>query len=149
MPSTALTLDEFFEGQAEARRVFEAVRTLIEALGPVAVRVTKSQVAFRRRKAFAWAWRPEQYLRRRAAPLVLSVALMGLASTFVARIINKYRWIAYVGVAIILYVALKMMWDGYKELNHVEEEPAAAVQVEEAVQGEGAAEGAAEVPASE
>jgi hypothetical protein len=75
MPSTALTLDEFFEGQAEARRVFEAVRTLIEALGPVAVQVTKSQVAFRRRKAFAWAWRPEQYLRRRAAPLVLSVAL--------------------------------------------------------------------------
>jgi hypothetical protein len=39
------------------------------------VQVTKSQVAFRRRKAFAWAWRPEQYLRRRAAPLVLSVAL--------------------------------------------------------------------------
>jgi YjbE family integral membrane protein len=57
--------------------------------------------------------------------LVLSVALMGLASTFVARIINKYRWIAYIGVAIIFYVALKMMWDGYKELNHVEEEPAA------------------------
>jgi YjbE family integral membrane protein len=58
--------------------------------------------------------------------LVLSVALMGLASTFIARLIGKYRWIAYVGVAIIFYVALKMMWDGYKELNHVEEEPAAA-----------------------
>jgi YjbE family integral membrane protein len=34
--------------------------------------------------------------------LVLSVALMGLASTFIARLIGKYRWIAYVGVAIIL-----------------------------------------------
>ena len=67
--------------------------------------------------------------------LVLSVALMGLASTFIARLIGKYRWIAYVGVAIILYVAIKMMWDGYKELNHVEEEPAAT-----SVEGEAAAE---------
>jgi YjbE family integral membrane protein len=58
--------------------------------------------------------------------LVVSVALMGLASTFIARLIGKYRWIAYVGVAIILYVALQMMWDGYQELNHAEEEPAAA-----------------------
>lgn len=57
--------------------------------------------------------------------LVLSVALMGLASTFIARLIGRYRWIAYVGVAIILYVSIKMIWDGYKELNHVEEEPAA------------------------
>lgn len=56
--------------------------------------------------------------------LVLSVALMGLASTYIARLIGRYRWIAYVGVAIILYVAIKMMWDGYKELYHVEEEPA-------------------------
>lgn len=64
--------------------------------------------------------------------LVLSVALMGLASTFIARLIGKYRWIAYVGVAIILYVALKMMWDGYKEMNHAaaEDEAAAAVATE-------------------
>jgi YjbE family integral membrane protein len=64
--------------------------------------------------------------------LVLSVALMGLASTFVARLIGRYRWIAYVGVAIILYVALKMTYDGYVELQnpHVEGEPAAAEAVE-------------------
>jgi hypothetical protein len=39
------------------------------------VRVTKSQVAFRRTRAFAWAWMPGMYLRGDTAPLVLSVAL--------------------------------------------------------------------------
>lgn len=34
--------------------------------------MTKSQVSFRRRKAFAWVWMPSQYLHRKAAPLVLT-----------------------------------------------------------------------------
>lgn len=48
--------------------------------------------------------------------LVLSIALMGLAATFIARLLNKHRWIAYVGLAIIVYVALKMMWEGWHEV---------------------------------
>jgi YjbE family integral membrane protein len=44
--------------------------------------------------------------------LALSILLMGLAATFIARLLHKHRWIAYVGLAIILWVALKMMWDG-------------------------------------
>jgi YjbE family integral membrane protein len=48
--------------------------------------------------------------------LALSVALMGLAATFIARLLERYHWIAYVGLAIILYVALKMIWDGSHEL---------------------------------
>ena len=44
--------------------------------------------------------------------LALSVVLMGVAATFIARLLQKHRWIAYVGLLIILYVALKMMWDG-------------------------------------
>jgi hypothetical protein len=51
----SMTLDEFFFGYAESRRIFDALRDMIEALGPVAMRVTKSQIAFRRVKAFAWA----------------------------------------------------------------------------------------------
>ena len=39
------------------------------------MRVTKSQIAFRRRRAFAWVWQPGQYLRGRGAPLVLSMSL--------------------------------------------------------------------------
>jgi hypothetical protein len=70
-----MTLDEFFARQPHSRALFDALRALVEALGPVELRVTKSQVAFRRRKAFAWAWMPAQYLRRPAAPLVLTLAL--------------------------------------------------------------------------
>jgi YjbE family integral membrane protein len=48
--------------------------------------------------------------------LVLSVALMGFAANFVARLLQRHHWIAYVGLLIIVYVALKMMWDGGHEL---------------------------------
>ncbi len=69
-----MTLDEFFAGQEGSRQIFETLRGAIEDLGPVEIRVTKSQVAFRRRRAFAWAWLPGAYLRGKHAPLVLTVA---------------------------------------------------------------------------
>jgi YjbE family integral membrane protein len=45
--------------------------------------------------------------------LILSVALMGLAANFIATYIERYRWIAWVGLAVILWVAGSMIWDGY------------------------------------
>ena len=48
--------------------------------------------------------------------LVLSVALMGLAATFVARLLNRHRWIAWVGLFVILYVALKMVYEGWLDV---------------------------------
>lgn len=48
--------------------------------------------------------------------LALSVALMGIAATFLARILARYHWIAYVGLALIAYVALRMVYDGGLEL---------------------------------
>ena len=48
--------------------------------------------------------------------LALSIALMGLAATFIARLLEKHRWIAYVGLAIILYVALEMIYRGSLEV---------------------------------
>ena len=52
--------------------------------------------------------------------LGLSIALMGLAATFIARLLHRHHWIAYVGLIIILYVALQMIYDGALEvLPHV------------------------------
>jgi hypothetical protein len=68
-----MTLDEFFAGHESSRLIFEALRETIEELGPVAIRVTKSQVAFHRTKAFAWAWIPDRYLHGQHAPLVLTL----------------------------------------------------------------------------
>lgn len=49
--------------------------------------------------------------------LALSIALMGIAASFIARLLNRYRWIAFVGLAIILYVALDMIWRGMHEVS--------------------------------
>jgi len=48
--------------------------------------------------------------------LTLSIALMGLAANFIARLLEKHRWIAYVGLAIILYVAFDMCYRGVLEV---------------------------------
>jgi YjbE family integral membrane protein len=44
--------------------------------------------------------------------LMLSVALMGLAASFVAKLLNRYPWISYAGIFIVLFVALRMIWTG-------------------------------------
>lgn len=53
--------------------------------------------------------------------LVLSIALMGVAASFIANLLQKYRWIAYVGLVIILYVAGEMIYRGIIEvLPHIQ-----------------------------
>jgi YjbE family integral membrane protein len=46
--------------------------------------------------------------------LLLSIALMGVAADLISRALNRLRWIGYVGVVIVLLVALHMVWDGYR-----------------------------------
>jgi YjbE family integral membrane protein len=50
--------------------------------------------------------------------LVLSVALMGVAANFVARIMKRAPWIAYVGLIVIAWVAARMIFDGGLEMFH-------------------------------
>jgi YjbE family integral membrane protein len=49
--------------------------------------------------------------------LILSVALMGIAANIIAKYIERFRWIAYVGLLVILYVAGKMIYDGLVDPN--------------------------------
>jgi YjbE family integral membrane protein len=49
--------------------------------------------------------------------LGLSIVLMGVAASLVARLLNRHRWIAYLGLAIILYVACDMIWRGYWDIS--------------------------------
>jgi YjbE family integral membrane protein len=48
--------------------------------------------------------------------LLLSVGLMGLAAGLIARLLERHRWIAWVGLLIVLYVALTMIWHGGHEV---------------------------------
>ncbi len=48
--------------------------------------------------------------------LALSIALMAFAATLIAKLLVRHRWIAYVGLLTILYVALSMIWEGSQEV---------------------------------
>jgi YjbE family integral membrane protein len=48
--------------------------------------------------------------------LLLSVALMGAAAEFVARLLQRWRWISYLGLIIVIYVAVSLVWHGSKEV---------------------------------
>ncbi|HEV2628971.1 MAG TPA: TerC family protein [Pseudolabrys sp.] len=49
--------------------------------------------------------------------LGLSIVLMGVAANLVARLLGRHRWIAYIGLAIVLYVALDMIWRGFWQIE--------------------------------
>jgi YjbE family integral membrane protein len=48
--------------------------------------------------------------------LLMSIVLMGVAATWIAKLLNKHRWIGYVGLVIVLYVSLHMMWEGHRSV---------------------------------
>lgn len=68
-------VEAFFEGHPDALAVYRSVRSMAEAIGSIDVRVTRSQVAFRRRRGFAYLWLPGRWLAKPAAEVVLSIAL--------------------------------------------------------------------------
>jgi YjbE family integral membrane protein len=50
--------------------------------------------------------------------LVLSVALMGVASTYIARLLDRWFWISWIGLGIVTFVAFRMIWDGSAQIMH-------------------------------
>ena len=70
-----LAPDEFFAGHPLGMSVFRKVQDAVRGLHDVQVRTSKSQVAFRRKRGFAYLWMPGQYLPNATAEVVLSIAL--------------------------------------------------------------------------
>jgi YjbE family integral membrane protein len=58
--------------------------------------------------------------------LIIAVILMGIAANVIARYIDRFRWIGYVGLLVIMWVAVKMIWDGYHDVAPVLGWPAVA-----------------------
>jgi predicted tellurium resistance membrane protein TerC len=65
--------------------------------------------------AVAGAAREHPYVM--VAGLLLSVILMGAAATLIARLLDRHRWLAWVGLIVILYVAVHMIWEGGWEIE--------------------------------
>jgi YjbE family integral membrane protein len=56
------------------------------------------------------------HLTALAFGLVLSIVLMGVAASAIAKLMQRFPWIKGVGVAVVFFVAFKMMWEGWREL---------------------------------
>lgn len=87
-----------------------------KTLRQAAIQIVIADVSMSLDNVLAVAGAAREHLTVLVIGLVLSIALMGVAATFVARLLHKHRWIAYLGLVIILYVALKMVYEGTTEV---------------------------------
>jgi YjbE family integral membrane protein len=94
--------------------VVESTKTLGEALWQIIV----ADVSMSLDNVLAVAGAAREHPWIMAGGLVLSIALMGVAATFIARLLGRYRWLAWVGLIVIVYVALSMIWEGGWDLEH-------------------------------
>lgn len=115
------------DANAEAQEALEGVdlnadgtvagRAPRKTLGQAALQIVIADVSMSLDNVLAVAGAAHDHPTVLFIGLVLSVALMGLAATFVARLLSRHRWIAWVGLVLILYVALKMIYDGYLDVR--------------------------------
>lgn len=75
MAAALSAIERFFAARPRARRLFRAVERAVGAAGETTLRVTRTQIGFRTKRAFAWVWTPDRWLAGETAPLVLSIAL--------------------------------------------------------------------------
>ena len=87
-----------------------------KSFGQAALQILVADVTMSLDNVLAVAGASREYPLVLVFGLVLSIALMGIAASFIARLLHRHRWIAYVGLAVILYVALDMIWRGAGEV---------------------------------
>lgn len=69
-----MTANEFFQGYEKSLQLFTVFCDCMKTIGSTTMRISKSQIAFRRKRAFCWIWVPGRCLQGKSAPLVLSVS---------------------------------------------------------------------------
>jgi YjbE family integral membrane protein len=104
------------EAEREAAAALEGVdpggAPPLKSLGQAVLQIVVADVSMSLDNVLAVAGAARQHEAVLVFGLVLSVGLMGVAAAVIARLLRRFRWIAYVGLAIIIYVALRMVWDG-------------------------------------
>jgi len=87
-----------------------------KTMGQAMLQIVLADVSMSLDNVLAVAGAAREHLWVLVIGLGVSVVLMGVAATMIARVLQKFRWIAWVGLLLILYIAVKMMWDGAPEL---------------------------------
>ena len=99
-------------GASHARANAPAGKSLAQAIGQIVI----ADVSMSLDNVLAVAGASRQHIGVMVVGLILSVALMGLAANLVAQLLGRRPWLAHVGVAMILYVAVRMIWEGGSEV---------------------------------
>jgi YjbE family integral membrane protein len=87
-----------------------------KTLGQAALQIVVADVSMSLDNVLAVAGAARDHFAVLIIGLILSIALMGLAASFIARLLHHHRWIAYIGLLIILYVAIDMIYRGIMEI---------------------------------
>ena len=101
---------------AQAEHCQSAIRTGGTSSTTALTRIVLADVSMSLDNVLAVAGAARDHFWLLSFGLLLSVALMGLASTWIARLLERYFWISWVGLGIITFVALRMIWDGSSEI---------------------------------
>jgi YjbE family integral membrane protein len=96
----------------ELRTPHQAHGVQAKTLGQAITQIAVADVSMSLDNVLAVAGAAHERFWVMATGLVLSIALMGLAANVVARLLERYRWIAWIGLLIVVYVALSMIWHG-------------------------------------
>ena len=83
-----------------------------KTFGRVVWRIVLADVSMSLDNVLAIAGAAREHPYALAFGLILSIALMGVAANLISRLLQKHRWIAYLGLATILYVACEMIYRG-------------------------------------
>jgi YjbE family integral membrane protein len=84
----------------------------VASLGPAITRIVLADISMSLDNVLGVAGAARNHLDVLVIGLLLSVGLMGAAANLIARLLERFRWISYLGLAIVLYVALSMIWSG-------------------------------------
>ncbi|WP_145637982.1 YjbE family putative metal transport protein [Neorhizobium alkalisoli] len=100
------------EDQLEAAAKNQPQKTFLQA----AMQIVVADVSMSLDNVLAVAGAAQEHSTVLIIGLIVSIALMGVAANFVAKLLNRYRWIAYLGLAVIVYVAITMIYHGFVEV---------------------------------
>ena len=113
------------EHDDEAMRALHAADAIVhpgarKTLKQAVLQIVIADVSMSLDNVLAVAGAAQQHFEALIFGLGLSVVLMGAASSVIARLLGRFRWIAWIGLAIILFVAVRMVYEGADQLlGHV------------------------------
>lgn len=104
---------EEITAEAEANAKDGPPKTLRTAM----INIVVADVSMSLDNVLAVAGAARDHLEMLIFGLVLSIALMGVTANYIAKLLERYTWIGYLGLAIIAYVAIDMIWRGSQDIH--------------------------------